>query len=141
MFDVASKCFLFFSVGIEERPSFPPPVPVEVDAGVDDLRLSAPTSPPCARTHIGSRVLKTERSWGRCAHIGGGLFGRERAEGIARTPTAECFDRRESGALRAHRWQSVSEGGREGELGASRAFQQRSVSEGETWGRYAHRRR
>jgi hypothetical protein len=111
-YDFLPHLFLI-SLFFGRHPSVPPPVPVEVDARINDLRLSAPTSPPpraCA--HIGNRVLRTKRSWGRCAHVGEGLFRRERTKGIARTPTAECFERRELGALRAHRRQTVSEGGR-----------------------------
>jgi hypothetical protein len=112
------------------RPSIPPLVPVEVDARVDNLQLSAPTSPPLAR----APTLVAE-----CSR-------RKEAGGVTRTLAGDYFGGRESGALRA-RWRgTISEGEsrghcahrgsrvfrREGELGALRAFRQQSVSEGET---------
>jgi hypothetical protein len=73
-------------------------VPIEVDARVDDLRLSAPTSPPPARPHWQQSAQDGEKLGALrvSAHVGGGVFRREKAGGVARTPTAECFEGRES---------------------------------------------
>jgi hypothetical protein len=129
---------IFFSVGIKERPSIPPPVPIEVDVRVDDLWLSAPTSP----------LVRAPTLVAECP-------GRREVGGVARTLAGDCFGGREPGALHAPWRQSVLKGEsqrlgahtgsrvfrREGELGASCAFRRRSVSEGESWGYCAHQRR
>jgi hypothetical protein len=115
--DFLPRLFLI-SLFFGRRPSVPPPVPVEGDARIDDLRLSAPTSPP-PRAH--APILVSECS------------GRREARGVARArwrgtvsegesrghcahPGDRVFRKRESGALHAHRRQTVSEGGRAGRV-------------------------
>ncbi len=47
-------------------------------------------------------------------HVGGGVFWREKAGGVVRTPAAECFRGTKPRALRAHQRPSVLKGGRAG---------------------------